>query len=243
MGFFDMFSSKGGDRTARQIAKAAKKLGDQHVQTAERKRCISVLEGIGTHDAIRGILNRFTYRTPVQIVDEDEKELSYEALLALGEKAVEPIREFVREEMALYWPLRVLSKVAGEDDTVALLIEEIDGITEGYDRDVARKHELVSNLREFETDTVYDKLVELLRDETEEVRILAIDGLTIFEGREPVDEFMALLAVEEETGRVKQMILDMLIQGRMNVKRYKKELADKLPPQYWVDDTGMVQRK
>ena len=153
------------------------------------------------------------------------------------------IKDFVAEELALYWPLRVLSSVAGEEETVTVLIEQIDAITEGYDRDVARKHELVSNLREFETEATFNKLVELLKDETEEVRILAIDGLSVFEKYDAAAEMVPLLLSEEETVRVKQMVLDILIQRKLSVKRFKKELSDKLPEKYWVDDTGVIQRK
>ena len=244
MGLKDFFSGRRGSRAERQVAKAAKKLMNKHVQTGERKRCIDVLAGVGSDEAVAGLLMRFTYRTDVQIVDEDEKEEVYHAILGLGESALPAIEDFLRKEMALYWPLRALSQIAGEDTAVAVLLREIDAITENFDRDVQRKHELVSNLREYPHDErVYDKLVALLGDEQEDVRILAIDGLSMYEDRSPVAQLLPLLLSDDETIRVKQMVLDLLVQKGWSVKKYKRDLAEKLPSQFWVDDKGKVQRR
>jgi hypothetical protein len=37
--------------------------------------------------------------------------------------------------------------------------------------------------------------------------------------------------------------MDMLLERKWKVKRFKKELAGKIPESYFVDDTGVVQRK
>ena len=243
MGLKDFFATRRASRSEKQIAKAAKKLMNKHIQTAERKHCIDLLEQAGSLVAIRGILGRFTFRVDVGIVDEDEKEIAFKALLRLGPAAIPAIQVFIREETAVYWPLRALTEAAGEDMAVDILLEEIAGITEGFDRDVARKHELVSNLREFENPKVLGTLVKLLEDEAEEIRILAIDGLSVYDGKDIVGHLVPLLGDEEETGRVKQMVLDLLVQRRWNVKRYKRALAANLPEHFWIDDTGVVQRK
>jgi len=243
MGLKEFFASRRASRSERQIERAARKLMNKHIQSPERKRAIEILESAGTTEAVRALLGRFTFRTQVQIVDEDEKEFAYQALLRLGATCIPAIEEFVHTEEAIYWPLRALAQIAGEHVAVALLLREIDGITENYDRDVARKHELVSNLREFRTPAVFDKLTGLLKDETEEVRILAIDGLSFFEDVDPAQHLVPLLLAEEETVRVKQMILDMVIHRGWNVKKFKKELTPKLPEQFWIDDTGVIQRR
>lgn len=244
MGLFDLFSGSGrASRAERQVERSSKKLVNKHIQTAERKRCIELLEDAGTAEAIAGLLMRFTYRTDVQIVDEDEKETVYQALLRLGPKAIGPIEKFVHDELAIYWAVRALAEIAGEAAAVELLIREIDGITEGYDRDVAHKHELVSNLREFQAPQVFEKLIALLADEQEEVRILAIDGLSLYDGAEPVDALVPLLLDDEQSHRVKQMVLDLLIQRGWNVRRYKKELSPKLPEIFWIDDVGTIRRR
>lgn len=243
MGLKDFFSARRVSRGEKQIARAEKKLLNKHMQSAERKRSIEILEAAGTTPAVKAMLGRFTYRAPVQIVDEDEKEFAYHALLRLGVQAVPAIQAFIREEEAIYWPLRALSQIVGEDEAVAILLREIDGITEGYDRDVARKHELVSNLREFQTPSVYEKLVKLVDDENEDIRILAIDGLSFFEDVDPAEQVLPRLLNEGESARVKQMIFDMVLRRGWNVKKFKKELQATLPDHFWIDDTGILQRK
>ena len=216
---------------------------NKHVQTSERQRSIDQLEDAGTPEAIKAMLMRFTFRTDVQIVDEDEKERVFKALLRLGPAAVGPIRDFIHEELAIYWPLRALTEIAGPAEAVSVLLSEIDAITDTFDRDMARKHELVSNLREHQDERILKALLHLLGDESEDIRVLAIDGLMAFEDVDLAEQLVPLLLVAEESVRVKQMILELLIQRRWNVKQFKRELGERLPPQYWVDDTGVVQRK
>lgn len=243
MGVKDFFASRRVARSERQVARAAKRLGNKHGQTAERKRCIELLETAATDDAIAGLLHRFTFRTDVQIIDEDEKEAVFDALLRIGPQAIPAIQHFIHEETAIYWGLRALTEIAGEDAAVDILIEEIDAITEGYDRDMLRKHELVSNLREFPNERVFKKLLELLEEENEEIRILAIDGLSAFDRPDVVDHFVPLLSTEEESHRVRQMVLDLFIARGWSIKKYRKEVAAQLPEHFWVDDTGRIQRK
>ncbi len=243
MGLRDYFANRRAARSTRHVERAAKKLLHKHVQTSERQRAIELLEDAGSPEAVKALLMRFTYRTDVQIVDEDEKERAYEALLRLGERAIEPIREFIHEELAIYWPLRALTEIAGERAAVDLLLSEIESITDNFDRDLARKNELVSNLREYQDERVLNTLLALLRDESEDIRIMAIDGLAVFDEVDLAEQLVPILLVDDESVRIKQMILELLTQRRWNVKRFKRELSDKLPPLYWVDDTGVVQRK
>ncbi len=103
---------------------------------------------------------------------------------------------------------------------------------------------LVSCFRDYSHPEALARLIRLAEDESEEIRFLAVDGLTTFaDNSEAVDAIMARLLDEEETVRVKTYIMDTLIEHRWNVKRYKKPLADKLPETYFVDDTGVIQRR
>jgi HEAT repeat protein len=228
----------------KQVLKLQKKLMNKYVQTTERKRVIGMLSDIGSDEAITALLGRFTYVTDGSIVDEDEKELVYEIIRAKGAGALPSLKQFINVEVNIYWPLRALTEIAGEETAVETLLDALDGILDRFDRSMERMTNIVSCFRDYDHPKALAKLIELAKDESEEIRFLAVDGLTTFaEHGEAVDAILERLIDDEETGRVKTYIMDTLIEHRWNVKKFKKQLADKLPESYFVDDTGVIQRR
>ncbi len=251
MGFFGRLFG-GGDEASdgeavkgdKQVLKLQKKLMNKYVQTNERKRVIAILSDIGSDEALTALLGRFKYVTDGSIVDEDEKELVYEIIRSKGTAVIPVLRRFVSTEINIYWPLRALTEIGGEEEAVTTLISALDGIHDRFDRSMERMTNIVSCFRDYDRPEALAKLIELAADESEEVRFLSVDGLTTFaQHREAVDAIMERLIDDEETGRVKTYIMDTLIENRWNVKKYKKQLVDKLPESYFVDDTGVIQRR
>jgi HEAT repeat protein len=251
MGFFgklfgggDDAGEEGATKGDKQILKLQKKLMNKYVQTNDRKRVISILSEIGSDEALTALLGRFKYVTDGSIVDEDEKELVYEIIRSKGPAVIPVLRRFISSEVNIYWPLRALTEIGGDEAAVETLLEALNGINDRFDRSMERMTNLVSCFRDYDQPAVLDKLIELVSDDSEEVRFLSVDGLTTFaEHSKAVDAIMDRLVDDEETGRVKTYIMDTLIENRWNVKKYKKQLADKLPESYFVDDTGVIQRR
>lgn len=226
------------------VAKLYKKLTNKYHQTQERKRVIKMLAEIGSDEAITALLGRFAFVTEGSIVDEDEKDLVYSVIMGFGERSVAPLTQFILDEVAIYWPLRALVDIAGEDAAVQTVFQALDSIHDRFERSMDRMQNLTSSLRDFRRPDVMNKLIELSHDESEEIRFLAVDGLAEFDKSQPaVDAMLERLLDEEETVRVKKYVLDKVIERRWNVKKFKKELAEKIPSEYFVDDTGVVQKR
>jgi len=249
MGFWDLFSKKNsqpneeekGDKT---IVKLQKKLMNKYHQTMERKRIIKMLADIGTEEAISALLGRFTYVTDGSIVDEDEKTLVYEIIREFGNRAVRPLANFIKTEVAIYWPLKALTEIAGEEYAIKTIFESLDLISDRWERSMERLTNLVSCLRDYHQPQVMERLMALVKDESEEIRYLAVDGLSTFDDHpEAVEAILDRLMDDQETTRVKTFVLDLLLERRWRVKKYKKDLQVKLPEDYFIDDTGMVQRR
>jgi HEAT repeat protein len=255
MGFLDWFSRRkdvatdDGEAaqsrfTDKNVAKLHKKLMNKWYQTLERKRVIQLLAQMGTQEAITALLGRFTFVTDGSIVDEDEKSLVYEILLDLEARAVPALKQFIHEEPAIYWPLKALTEIEGEETAVDTLLSALDGITDRWERSMERMHSLVQSLRDYQNDKVMERLIVLSKDDNEEIRFLSVDGLSMFDSKQPaVDAIIERLLDDNETTRVKTFIMDLLMERRWRVKKYRKELSGKLPETYFVDDTGVIQRK
>lgn len=251
MGFFDKLFGRGAPpeddgapKVDKTVARLQKKLMNKYVQTMERKRILRVLADMGSLDAIRAILGRFTYVTDGSIIDEDEKELTYEIIRSMGHKAVPALEAFIREEVAIYWALKIYTEAMGEEKSVDLLLECIGKINDRFDRSMGRLTNLVSALRDFHDERVLHELVRLSRDESEEIRFLATDGLSTFDDHpDAIEAILERLVDDEETKRLKTYIMDLLLERRWNVKRFKKSLVDKIPESFFIDDTGVIQRR
>ena len=230
-----------GDKT---INKLHKKLMNKYIQTMERKRVIGTLADIGSEEAITALLDRFTYVTDGSIVDEDEKSLTYDVIRSMGERAVPVLKNVITTQVAIYWPLKALTEISGEEEAVKVLFEALDGIEDRFERSMERMTNLVSSLRDYTRPEVLRRLIELATDEAEEIRFLAVDGLCTFgEYQDAVDAVVQRVADPEETIRINRYAMDMAIERSWNVKRYKKNLQDSIPEGYFVDDTGVIQRR
>jgi hypothetical protein len=233
-----------GPKVDKGVARLQKKLMNKYVQTLERKRIIRILADMNSYEATRALLGRFTYVTDGSIVDEDEKELVYEIIRVKGASAQPALESFIREEVAIYWALKSYTEIVGEEQAVDLLLECIDGIQDRFDRSMGRLTNLVSALRDYQHPKVLARLLTLSGDEHEEIRFLAVDGLSMFDSHhEAVDAILHRLVDDDETTRLKTFIMDLLLERRWNVKRFRKALMEKIPDTYFVDDTGVVQRR
>lgn len=244
MGWKEFVERHRRKRTERQVERNEKRLMNKWQPSPERKRAIDVLYEIGTEAAVEALLKRFTYATEGSIVDEDEKSMVYERLLALHQVSVEPLKRFINKEEAVYWPLKALVRAADEGTAVGTLLGAIRAIPESYGSDLKRKEQLVSNLREFQRDDVFEALVECLSDSAEQIRFLAVDGLLVFPEERAMPHLVERLADPEETARVKMQILEMLVENKWKIdKKEKSKIAGNLPQNYFIGDTGAVLRR
>lgn len=238
MGLFDFLKSD-------PVGKWSKRLMNKYQQTAERKRAIDALADIGTTEAVGALLQRYKYRTEATIVDEDEKQCVYDAVVSLGESAVPALTAYISSETAIYWPVKALRKLVGDDEASRQVLTALDGIEDSFGANRDRRERLVDNLREFAHDeAVYRRLLGLLTDEDEEIVIRAVDGLSARKNDPAVPNAIVPILLEDDTShRVRTLVMELVIEEGWNVKRFKKALLERIPEQYFIDDTGVVQRR
>jgi hypothetical protein len=256
MGFFSRIFGGGKDEaeeaapsTARgpvlppNVVRLIKKVENKYAQPGDRQAAIRQLADLASTDGVRGLLRRFTFRIEQTIGDEEEKRMVYDEVVRLGPTSVPAILEFLARENAPFWATRALRQIVGDDQAVEHLVEIIDHAEAIFDRDIERKVELVSNLREFKTDRVRDKLMSFLADENEELRVHALEGLADLGRDEMGDTLVERLLDENETQRVKTTVLNLLIDRKWKVKRHKESIRKVIPGAFWIDDVGVIHRR
>jgi len=243
MGFKDFFSKE--SKEARAVAKWSKRLMNKYQQTQERKRSVDALIQMGTTDAISACLKRYQYRTEASIVDEDEKSYVFESVCQLGESAIPSLVQYITTEQGVYWPIKCLRRIAGDEETALHVVAAFDGIEDSFGANAQRREELVDNLRAFaDQDHVFERLCVLLADEDEEIVIRAIDGLSVRENDPRVAEHIIPKLIDENTShRLRTMIVEIMTENEWNVRKHKKDMIDVIPENYFIDGTGVVRRK
>ncbi len=225
------------------VQRLIKKVENKYGQAGDRQAAIKQLADMGTPEAVFGLLRRFTFRIEQSIGDEEEKRMVYDELVRLGPVSVQPILDFLEKENAPFWPTKALASILGDERTVGHLIDIIERAEAIFDRDIERKVELVSNLREFQDPRVRDMLLGFLTGDNEELRVHALEGLAELGRDEMGDTLVERLLDENETQRVKTTVINLMIDKKWKVKHHKEAIRKVIPQAYWIDDVGVIHKR
>lgn len=238
MGLFG-FGGGGG-----KVQRLEKRVTNKWGQAAERQRAMQILADMGDDEALGALLKRFSFRIDGQIVDEDEKRMGYEFLVAAGPRAVAPIERYVSENDGVYWPLRALKEIVGMEPAVDALLRALDRAEKISGRVNEQKVQLVSNLRDFPHDRVRDRLKVLCHDHNDEVRIMAIDGLLTYGEGEALTIVAERLLDPDETPNIKAVIFEQLLELGWSLEPWRAGLEEAavFPAHYRLGPKGRVVR-
>lgn len=206
---FGLFSSK--EKTLRKtIEKATNKLAQQ----VDRWGALEKLKDDGSDEALFGLCKRFSVTSTKGVEDEQEKNWVVDTLVAKGPAALAPLRRYLKSAEQLSFALRVLERIAEHDKVLEVVDELFASEPPGYTRLPERRIDLIRWLGEWKGathDEVIGRLAPYTQDFDENSRFAAIDALN---GRTPEKIAPPLVAAflrpEEESGRIKRTILEVL---------------------------------
>src|ERR1700759_1449080 len=95
-------------------------------------------------------------------------------IVAAGEDALEPIREYCRKAESLTWPLKVLRAIVKDDQQAAQeLLSVLDQFDTEYVRNAEPKVQLIQALEAYKSDEVRVAVEPFLTDMSEPLRFTA----------------------------------------------------------------------
>ena len=215
---FGLFSKE--KSLEKTIAKATNKLAQQ----VDRWGALESLKKDGSQEAVFGLCKRFGVTSMKGIEDEQEKDWVVETLVAKGKDALEPIIRYMKNAEQLAFPLRVLERIADRDKCLEVADALFKSEPPGYVRMPERRIDLMHWFSEWKgatDDEVVAKLTPYVTDFDENSRFAAIDGMATKDGAKIAPPLIAgLLRPEEESGRIKRTIVEVL-------EKSKAPLGDK----------------
>jgi len=196
-------------------------------------------------EAVNALMRRFTFIYDTNIVnDEEEKDMVYEGLVALGDRILPEVRRHLKDANTLSWGLRVLTEITDPETSWGVVAEVLKDYEPGYERDPSRKLQLMNFLGDFKDPRSVDGLLPYLEDQDEGVRYVTVESL-FKQGderaREPLLQLMT--SEEEESLRIKHRIAEGFAAAGWLVKGFRGTVEKILPPEYVVDGKGKIKLK
>lgn len=205
---FGLFSKE--KALQRTIEKATNKLAQQ----PDRWAALEKLKDEGTEDALVGLCKRFAITSTKGVEDEAEKLWVVDTLVGKGAAALAPLVRYMKTAEQLAFPLRVLERIAPRDKVIEVADQLFASEQPGYVRMPERRIDLLRWFAEWKPatdDEVVSRFTPYVTDFDENVRFTAIDGMAT---RDPAKIAPPLLAAlvrpEEESGRIKRAIAEVL---------------------------------
>jgi hypothetical protein len=255
----DLFSKEG--RRQHALQKACAKAADKKVKSEDRRPALYTLleearaaDGLHFEPAVLGLLRRFTYLYDTNMVnDEEEKEMVFEGLVALGTRILPQVREHLHKSSTLSWGLRLIKEICDHETTWSMVAEVMKEYEPGYERDPSRKQQLMNFLGELRLEAdgqemteprAVDALLPYLGDHDETVRYVTVESL-FKQGDERAREPLLQLMTnpEEESGRIKHRIAEGFAEQGWLIKGFRGTVEKILPEDYFVDGKGRIKLK
>jgi hypothetical protein len=221
---FGLFSKE--KSLQRTIDKATNKLAQQ----PDRWGAMEKLRDDGSEEALLGLCKRFGITSTKSVEDEQEKSWVVDTLVAAGTSVEKPLRRYMRGAQHLAFPLKVLERIASKEHALEVIDELLADEPPGYTRDPERKLDIIRWLTEWTaagSAEVVPRAAPYLADFDENVRYATADGLAHHDAA-LVGPYLvaALVRPEEESGRVKRRIAELLAEGKIPLGEH----AAKIPP-------------
>jgi hypothetical protein len=205
---FGLFSKE--KSLEKTIAKATNKLSQQ----VDRWGALEKLKEDGSDDALFGLCRRFGITSTKGVEDEAEKNWVVDTLVGVGAKALPPLVRYMQKAEQLAFPLRVLERIAPRERVLEVADSLFASEPPGYVRMPDRRIDLIRWFSEWKPgtdDEVVSRLSPYVGDFDENSRFAAIDGMA---GKDPAKIapplIAALIRPEEESGRIKRTIVEVL---------------------------------
>lgn len=194
----------------RTIEKATNKLAQQ----PDRWGALERLREDGTDEALHGLCKRWGVTSMKGVEDEQEKAWVVDVLVEKGPLSLVAITRYMKSADQIAFPLRVLERIANHDQQLKVIDELLATEPPGYVRMPDKRIDLLKWFTEqkgMSDDEVVSRVTPYVADFDENSRFTAIEGLATRDAAKIGPPLIdALLRPEEESGRIKRTILEVL---------------------------------
>lgn len=242
MGILDLFGGSREKREAKRVRDLTKRSQEKYGDPSLRARALEGLRDLGTPEAISALLQRFTVRTEPGITDAEEKEYTLEMLRSFGDRAVEPVIEFLeRSDSGVSWGVRCLQSLVDHDALVDSICGLLERLSTQYARDPDKKVTLLKLLAEYEEERVAKTASLFLDDPSDDVRMAALSTIVARKASDLAPQVTECL-LTAESPRVRSACAEALVELGASVGEKTEEVRAVLPEGFQLDKSGALRK-
>lgn len=222
------------------MARARKKVRQPHGDASVRMGAAEKLYSMGTPEALRALLDRFTIAVSPSVEDEQEKQEVCDWLVAAGAASVAPLEDFLKTERNVYWPLVALRRILPRSRYADRIAELLNHFWENPPASPEPLVQLIRAVEDVEHEEMAGIVGRFLDDMDDDVVLAAADFF--FARPEEVGRELVLKCyVEiEDRARVRAGILDGLARHGWSVTGFRPAVEESLPEGYSLTRGGRV---
>jgi HEAT repeat protein len=241
MALLDFFSA------AAKLRRLGKRVTERYGPPENRQKAILTLSEIGTPEALSTLLLRFTIRSDPTITDAEEKQTVFELMVEAGDKAVQPLKDFVKQQDSVSWAVRIMSELLTPEEVNTIALEELQRLGAEYTRDPEKKIQLIIWLEEHRGPSADARLaptlIPYLEDMSDDVKIAAARTLVPDKPEAAREPLLQALLTPDQSARVRQALLAALADSEFWVQGYREKVEGLVQEPYFIDKSGVVKRR
>ena len=254
----------------REVARWADKAGDKRAQNYDRQEAIAALADLALplknadelektdkgraqleeHEKTRveaaaALLRRFNFVLDPTITDQEEKQMAFEGVSAVGAEILEPLRAYAAKAESLAWPIRILKGALADDDEAAVgeLLTWLEKWDTEYAKFVDPKIQLLTELEEHKDPRILEAVKDFLLDVNEPSRFHAV-GVVLAQDDPAAIEPLVDMFIDEESLRIRTRVCEGFIaRGWVVPEERQKDMRKFLPSEYSIDGEGKIRKK
>ena len=237
MGIFDALKRK------TPLEKAAKAVKEPYSQPEYRKEAMDKLFEMGSREAYQALLNRFTVSASGQIADEEEKRALVDRLVEVGDSCIVEIKEFIRSEQAILFPIQALCRILSKDDALQFLIDTLQQYEPLDHRSTQAKNTLLTHVTDMADPEHASVFLPYLNDHDDDVQfnaIVALEKLAPQDFREPLAR---VCCGDDHSQRIQRRAAAALMELGWNVKPFFGDFNEELKAEFLLGKKGVLARK
>ncbi|MCS6798492.1 MAG: adaptin domain-containing protein [Myxococcota bacterium] len=224
------------------FARHAARVANRRALAPDRWDSIQALARMGTPDAARALLARFTYRIDPSITDQEEKEAAFEAVVSVGAPIVPDVRALLRTCPSVSWPLKILDRLLPAEEVVTEILALLESMGTEYERNPDRKVELIAHLRDRRDPRIAPATIRFLEDANETVRFHALATVLAQDDVEAHCDTLIERLLVEDSVRVRILLLESLRDRNWALPEDRREALRARLPTGWALDAHGVPR-
>lgn len=237
MGLFDVFKRKS------PVEKLTKELTEPYAQPEYRRTAMNKLIELGTPAAHAALLKRFTFNANGHIADESEKRDLVDEIVRIGQPMVEPLRQFIRSEKAVEFPIRALLKLESKESVTEFLSQTLAALEPLDHRTTDRKRGLITGLTDLGFPGSAAVIAPFLKDHSDDVQFQAIEALEGLAEPSALSQLIEVCIGDSHAGRIQRRAAQVLEKLELSVRDRFEEFNAELRAEFMIGKKGQLMRK